>query len=251
VLKSNTDQAWESFGKFDPYFGVISDPRFQSKNLNKEAREEFFRSGNVYTSQLVATIRQRVTADFRPKRSLDFGCGVGRILIPLARLSVEVVGVDVSKSMLAEALVNTTENGVNNVTLVESDDSLSRLNGSFDFIHSFIVFQHINPSRGEQVLNHLLKLLSPGGVASLHFTYGATQIPQKVISFMQRRVPLARNVFNLLKRRSWAYPTMEMNSYSIPRLIDIFAKHGISTFYAETTNHGGYVGLQFFLHKTR
>jgi len=249
MRRRNTDEAWESFGKSDPYFGVMADPKFHLNNLNKVAREEFFCSGKTYMSKLAATIRQKIKQDFQPQRSLDFGCGVGRILLPLSDLSIEVVGIDVSKSMLAEARNNIAKSGINNVRLFESDDNLSKLDGSFDFIHSFIVFQHIHPSRGEKILNQLMRLLSPGGVAMLHFTYGANGFSPKFVSFMQRRIPFAKNLFNLLRGRKWSYPTMEMNSYSLPRLVEIFLNHRVNCFYAEATNHGGYVGLQFFLHK--
>lgn len=40
---------------------------------------------------------------FRPARVLDAGCGTGRVAVELARRGVEVVGVDVSASMLATA----------------------------------------------------------------------------------------------------------------------------------------------------
>ncbi len=40
---------------------------------------------------------------FRPSSVLDAGCGTGRVAIELARHGIEVVGVDVEDSMLAEA----------------------------------------------------------------------------------------------------------------------------------------------------
>lgn len=40
---------------------------------------------------------------FEPKSVLDAGCGTGRVAIELARRGVEVVGVEVDRSMIAEA----------------------------------------------------------------------------------------------------------------------------------------------------
>jgi len=40
---------------------------------------------------------------FDPRSVLDAGCGTGRVAIELARHGIEVVGVDVSNSMIAEA----------------------------------------------------------------------------------------------------------------------------------------------------
>ena len=249
MQSKNTDKAWELFGKLDPYFGVIADPKFHLSNLNEFTREDFFDSGSRYVSKLTETIREKVKSNFQPQRSLDFGCGVGRILLPLANISTEVVGIDVSKTMLKEASINIEKANIENIKLFLSDDNLSTLDGSFDFIHSYIVFQHIDPSRGEKILNRLLHLLSPDGVAALHFTYGSLGVGPKIVSFMQRRIPFAKNAFNILKGRKWSYPCMEMHSYSPPRLIEIFSNNGVNCFYAEATNHGNYLGLQFFLYK--
>lgn len=40
---------------------------------------------------------------FEPRTVLDAGCGTGRVAIELARHGIEVIGVDVSASMIAEA----------------------------------------------------------------------------------------------------------------------------------------------------
>ena len=45
----------------------------------------------------------RLVISFAPTTVLDAGCGTGRVAIELARRGIEVVGVDVNGSMLAEA----------------------------------------------------------------------------------------------------------------------------------------------------
>jgi 2-polyprenyl-3-methyl-5-hydroxy-6-metoxy-1,4-benzoquinol methylase len=39
--------------------------------------------------------------DFAPRRVLDFGCGVGRVTLPLARRVDAVVAIDIADSMLS------------------------------------------------------------------------------------------------------------------------------------------------------
>ena len=87
----------------------------------------------------------------------------GRLLLPLARISRHVVGVDVSDAMLREARKHCDARGITNVELVGSDDRLSRVQGSFDFVHSWIVFQHIAPRRGTAILEEVLARLERGG----------------------------------------------------------------------------------------
>src|SRR5215217_7336394 len=139
----DTDAEWEKFGRLDSYFGVASAEKFHTAALNPAALQEFFDSGRAHVDEVFGLIRKHSRPDFRPQRALDFGCGVGRITIPLAEVCDQVVGVDVSASMLDEARKHCSRHQVNNVELLPSDDALTAAPGTFDFVHSFIVLQHI------------------------------------------------------------------------------------------------------------
>jgi len=153
------------------YFGVITDSKFRSSEMTEQARQEFFESGRWHVNYVMQIIRRKVDANFEPKRVLDFGCGVGRLLIPFAGIAKQVFGLDVSQSMLQEARRNCEVNGVTNVHFLHSDDTLSSLSGGFDLIHSCIVFQHIPVERGRLIFARLLHHLRPGGVGAVQFTY--------------------------------------------------------------------------------
>src|SRR5690606_30137204 len=99
----DTDNEWEEWNKTDPYFSVLTNPKFRRQVLTEEAREEFFNSGREDINKVMAICRQHLDPAFTPRRALDFGCGVGRLVVPLSRLAAQVVGLDVSQSMLAEA----------------------------------------------------------------------------------------------------------------------------------------------------
>jgi 2-polyprenyl-3-methyl-5-hydroxy-6-metoxy-1,4-benzoquinol methylase len=86
----STDNAWVQWGEKDPYFAVITDPKFRSDRLDDKARSEFFQSGHNHVRYLLDMCRKQAGAAFQPKRVLDFGCGVGRVTIPFA----EQPGVD-------------------------------------------------------------------------------------------------------------------------------------------------------------
>jgi 2-polyprenyl-3-methyl-5-hydroxy-6-metoxy-1,4-benzoquinol methylase len=73
--------------------------------------------------------------------------------------------------MLREAQRNAQEAGLGQIDFVLSDDKLSRLDGAFDFVHSFIVLQHIPVARGELIVRQLVKRLAPGGVAALQLPF--------------------------------------------------------------------------------
>src|SRR5580700_5128335 len=123
----STDTAWEEWGRRDPYFGVITNPQFRSAGIDENAKREFFASGEHHVHGVMSTIRKHIDPKFAPRTVLDFGCGVGRLLIPFAKIAEAVVGLDVSPSMLEEARRNCDEQRLHNVRLFRSDDTLSTL----------------------------------------------------------------------------------------------------------------------------
>lgn len=235
TFNNNTDRDWEKYGKDDPYFGVVSQDKFQNSNLTSENKKEFFQSGADRIDNVLENIRQNIDPNFTIKKGLDFGCGVGRLVIPLAKVAEEVTGIDVSDSMLNEAKKNCEERSINNVVLTKSDDNLSSLKGKYNFIHSFIVFQHIPVNRGERIFENLLARLESGGIGVVHFTYARQSLPMRYL--LGKYVPLFNNLINLLKGRNFSYPQMQMNTYDLNRLFLIMQKANILNCYTELTDH--------------
>lgn len=200
LFKPNaTDENWEYFGEKCPYFGVVTSKQYQPENFNEQARQEFFQTGQQYVSWLMDFIRQKIKPDFQPKNSIDFGCGVGRLLIPIAGQSVAATGIEISPSMMEEAKANCRRFGVANAQFVKTAEELAAAQGRFDFIHSFIVFQHIPPDRGYEIFRQLLALLQEGGVGALHFTYcNPCGRRERCLNMIYRRMPILFAVKNLL-----------------------------------------------------
>lgn len=167
----DTDRDWEVIGATNPYWGVISAERFKGSALDAASSEVFFKSGVDYVESTLGFIQKHFGA-WRPKRSLDFGCGVGRILLGLARHSEEeAVGVDTSRPMLDLAQKHAEQQGVANIRLFESLDPLEQGDERFDFINSFIVLQHIPARRGLDLIDRLIGLTALHGVLSLQLTF--------------------------------------------------------------------------------
>lgn len=160
---------WEAYGKQDPYFAVVTVDRNKAGNMDKANRTEFFTGGSDYVDT-IWEIFEGFYPDFNPQRILDFGCGVGRLTIPLALRSPSVIAVDIAQSMLDEARNNCVAQEVDNVAFLETGEYLSSKQ-SFDLIHSFIVFQHIHPATGMPILRKMISDLDAGGIGALHFPY--------------------------------------------------------------------------------
>ena len=240
----HTDKAWQRIGQIDPYFAVLAHPRFREAAKDGETRREFFTSGEEHVERLFATIRETLDLEFAPRRALDFGCGVGRVTIPLARRVAQVVGVDVSDSMLDEANKNCEEAGVRNVTLLKSDDGLENLPGDYDFLHSFIVFQHIPARRGATILRAMLRRLSNNGVGALHFIY-EIHAPgwRRLLRELRATFPLVNGLANLVKGDSFRRPYIEMHSYNVNRLLLHLQEQGCHRVHLLFCDHGLYKGI--------
>lgn len=163
-MKSKTSIDWEQYGKNDPYFGVVSHDEFKANSNESIDKDRFFNGGNDYVSNIHKKIEKFIGSPFRPKKSIDFGCGVGRLLIPISSFSHNALGIDVSESMLKEAEKNCNSHDVSNVDFLHSEDCAGLEENEFDFIHSFIVFQHIPPRLGLEILTNLLKATKTNGI---------------------------------------------------------------------------------------
>ena len=103
--------------------------------------------------------------DVSPRwRVLEIGCGVGRLLRPLAGRVARVVGVDLSAAMLARA--RDSCEGLSNVELALTDGNLDFLpDAGFDFVFSHIVFQHLpRKAYAERYFRDAFRVLAPGGI---------------------------------------------------------------------------------------
>lgn len=281
---SDTDRAWEEWGQKDPYFAVLTLERFRSISMTTSAKQEFFASGVHHVTSLLKNCRDWVDPSFVPARVLDFGCGVGRVLIPLAAAAESAIGVDISPSMLQEARRNCDEQGLDNVSLVLSDDELSAVEGLFDLIHSSIVFQHIEVARGRLLFRSLLDHLAPNGVAAIHVTYGKAYHPDTfgqppVLSPASASKPPARawiagrpgiGTLTRLWRKEPSLggkpagvecgrtppvtpvpdPEMLMNPYPLSDLAYLMQSAGVQHFHASFTDHGGELGVFLFFKRS-
>jgi SAM-dependent methyltransferase len=249
-MANSAGRHWEKWGKENPLFGVLSQPKFLNANLNEQSREEFFLSGERHVDHVYHVIHKKLHNDFQPGRVLDFGCGVGRLLIPFARRAQTVVGIDVSPSMLEQAVNNCRERGLKSVELLDRAD-LDRLGpNSFDLVHSYIVFQHIPVSEGERLLRKLLDLIAIGGIGVIHLPFSNVKsATRRAISALRARSNLMHGLFNLTQGRSFSWPLMQMNGYSMNRVFDILFASRCSDLHVEFVDDQGIRGAILYFEK--
>ena len=222
---------WQELAKREPYFAVLTDERFLTAHTTPEARKAFFATGEADVAALLAQI------GFAPKSALDFGCGVGRLTIPLANRVERVVGYDVAPAMLEIARRNAAETGVGNVMFT------TELEGSFELICSLIVFQHIPVARGMELLAKLASMLEPGGVAALHITFRRPGgRVRRIARGIRARFRFVHRIASKLAGDRRGLPYMQMNEYDENEVARVFAAAGCSEVNRTATSDGGIEG---------
>ena len=226
----NTDSDWEAFAQRDPYWAVLTANEFRRGNLDETARAAFFGNGEGTIGDVIHTLQKHFNCPHHFDVALDFGCGVGRLLFPLARRSRIAIGVDVAPSMLEECGKNAAKFGIGNVILRRSDDTLSHVQeygGKVNLVSSLLVLQHIPPRRGLGIFSGLLDLLSPTCFGAIQLVAGSS-------------LPESTNDPG---------PVMEMNPYDLNVVVSMLHAKGIQDIYCRIANHDGLTGVIIYFHR--
>jgi SAM-dependent methyltransferase len=172
--------SWQSLGSDDPLWAILNDPRAKG---GRWSVDEFLRTGEVEVARLFDWLESRGLDKIKCGRALDFGCGAGRLTQALAKRFDRCTGLDIAKSMVEAARrLNPPANC--EFVVNERPDLSVFTDGSFDFIYSSIVLQHIPHPYAENYITEFCRLLASGGVV-------AFQIP------IHKHVPVGRRLTEL------------------------------------------------------
>ncbi len=208
---------WTELGASDPLWAVLVSP------ANRHGRwdvDEFFATGVTEVSGAMAHAAALGVHPGR-RRALDFGCGAGRLTSALTAYADEVVGVDISPTMLAKARELNRAQGV---TFVENDrpDLSLFADDSFDVVYSSLVLQHMPTDLALGYLAELIRVLAPGGVAIVQV---ATHPDRSLRGWIARVAPAP--LLRVAQRRVLGYPApMDMHAVTRSMVARVSAAHG-------------------------
>ncbi len=232
---------WSIIGEKEPFFGVLSDTQYKSTELTPEKIDAFYQSGQREIKDLIILCKklwgEKLWVKQDTIKALDFGCGVGRHSLALAEIFSHVTAYDISPTMVAQAQERVREAKINNIVFqTELPTSLG-----FDWINSYIVFQHIHPKEGINLLKHLTALTNPGAVLTLHIPFWREPHlgpPSNPISIGS--TSLTRFLARLGRRPS--ENLIQMHHYDLSAIMKVLNQAGFYDVHLKYNNQGGFHG---------
>ncbi|MCU1328919.1 MAG: Methyltransferase type 11 [Bryobacterales bacterium] len=194
-----------------------------------QAEDEFLASAADVMPALEEAFSRLPPGPKSERRALEIGCGPGRLMLPMARHFGEVQGVDISEEMVSLARERLSHIPSAHAQVTSGADLSMFADAYFDFVYSYIVFQHI-PGR-EIVLNYLReaqRVLKPGGVLRCQIR-GTAPIPSE----MERESDTWTGCFFSASEiaefaREQAFPLTELTGLNTQYMWTTFQKHGSS-----------------------
>ena len=146
------------------------------------------------------------------KKIVDFGCGIGRIIFPLAAMNEGTFyGYDFSQSMIKEAHLRKYNRGIDNVHFSDDWDVIPEV----DFVYSVVTFQHNNYEDLAISFQRIWDKLNKGGYFQFQFVEGDHH------SFLNHKYKY-ENIVNMLNQIGFDILETEKGIY--PEWIWILAK---------------------------
>jgi len=195
-------KTWRALGADDPLWAILSRP---DKRGGRWDADEFFAAGETEITA-IENLCAHIGLPRERRLALDFGCGVGRLTRALAARYREVVGVDISASMLEQA--RRLNGHLENVSFVENArphlDFIAT--ASVDMVYSVITLHHIPRRLQLAYIGEFLRVLAPGGVAVFQIASGYRRdwrglgyrlLPNRLLGPLRRRVHASAAVAEL------------------------------------------------------
>src|SRR5260221_3274481 len=166
LLVQGIRAAWTHLGQVSPHHSVLTTQEYLPESINAETIERFYASGGAGVATITAILRRYGFSDLESKVCVEYGCGLGRMTLALAKVFKKVHGYDISANHLALAGQRAAETGIHNADfhLGSADPGFEKLEDC-DFFCSYIVFQHNPPPIIRELIGAALSSLRPGGIA--------------------------------------------------------------------------------------
>ncbi len=172
-LRSHVQRTWMRLGQEAPHWSVLSSEEYRPSNI-AQTEDAFYGSGNQDLTMLLGVLARH---GYKPKdlhTCFEFGCGLGRVTMPLSRTFKRVIACDISSSHLAVAQRRSGDLMRTNTTFVLADSGDFGIREGFDLWFSRIVLQHNPPPIMHAILDRAFGKLNKDGLAIFQIPTHAT-----------------------------------------------------------------------------
>ncbi len=157
---------WESLAKHDPMWSILSVP---DKRGNKWDINDFLATGGNEINDLMRYIENVINVKVKRSFALDFGCGIGRLSLALAKYFDNVVGVDISSTMITRARQISEQYKdayKGEITyIINKYNIIPMETDTCDFIYSNIVLQHMRAVDALVYISEFVRMIKKEGLA--------------------------------------------------------------------------------------
>jgi len=165
-IRRHIRAAWTHLGEHQPHFSVLTAKEFSQEHLNDQAIAQFYASGVSEAASVMSILDRFGFSHPESKTCVEYGSGLGRLTLALAKSFHTVHGYDISANHLALAEKRAEETGLGNVHFhLCSTETETQIPEPCDFLYSRIVLQHNPPPLIREIIAACLKSLRPGGIA--------------------------------------------------------------------------------------
>src|SRR5262245_35870188 len=137
-------RAWENLGHTRPLHSVLTDSRYLPGCM-QDAEADFWQSGESEATVVAGYLTDLGLVKLKDAALLEYGCGVGRVTVPIAGLVRQVTGYDLSEPHLKLARERAAHSGCSNIRLVLLNNPIDTEFEPCDIFYSRIVLQHNPP----------------------------------------------------------------------------------------------------------
>ncbi len=227
-------KAWNQRARENVYAWVDSSKKQWNKDeyYNKGIKEVF--------NHAVSFFRKKKFSgkDLKKMKVLDLGCGTGRLTAGLAKYFGSVDGIDVSEEMIK--IAKRDNKRVSNIRFFLNNgyDLSGFPNNHYDFVFSFLVFQHI-PRRSIIVnyLKELYRVLTPGGHIKIQVRGYPGNVPVNLAEWRYRGF----DSFYVVLSKKWKIPLLRLFRYD-----NVFGAFFKRKLLEKKLKEIGYVSIELF-----
>jgi SAM-dependent methyltransferase len=190
-LKDSVRQTWSHLGRARPYFSVLTNQRYLPDSISAQAIERFYASGAREVQATMAILARHGFRSPEAKVCLEYGCGLGRVTLALAKVFKQVHAYDISDNHLALAKKRALELGINNIEfhLCSAQRVVDEL-ANCDFYYSRLVFQHNPPPIIRSLICEALNSLRSGGIAIFQVPTYMPKYQFRIDDYLGKQRPL-------------------------------------------------------------